>query len=246
MTVVILTATVTPNSLKQLRIVDPAERLRQYRLSIKAWSLLPQDVVSQLIVVETSGADGAELLGEVPANRRSNVTVHSYSPSPGEIRLGKGAMEWGAIRHVLTSEPEIESTATIYKATGRLRLANAARIVEPVPETACRVRMMADRSWADTRLMGASRQIWEGTILPASNQVDDEAGSYIERACAAELSYAAALGRTSILRFARKPLFIGASGSNGRRYTSRGGHIVDGPRQLMEAALARVASRKQV
>lgn len=241
MNTILLTVAVTPNVLSRVVVDQPLVRLHHYREAISAWASATERIGFSLAVVETTGALASEV---VPESARGRTTFLSYAPS-GDRRLrGKGAAEFGAIAHAI-QVLGLPDSATLYKCTGRLVLVNADRLLTPVADRTVRVRGTLDRSWFDTRLLGAQVSVWQDTLLNAGARADDTKGLFLERTVAAVVSSEAALGRLSIETFRERPRFEGSSGSTGVRYTRRFARlraIFDAP---LEAGLRRLAASKQ-
>ena len=245
-TVILLTATVTPNVSSRLSVINPDLRLSQYQQALLSWQDALDPRLFELAVVETSGASESDLLAALSAKDRSRVRVLRHLPTASQIERGKGAIELAAVFSAIDSMPDLVAGSTLYKSTGRLNLLNSARILSPLRPATVRVRMTADRSWADTRIFGADLATWKMVFGGVDFQVDDRSNRYLEKVVASRVSSAAALGDLQLSRFPRRPVFSGVSGSTGARYSSQSaiarGLIFD----PIEGALARIASKKQV
>ncbi|MBF4584901.1 hypothetical protein [Curtobacterium sp. VKM Ac-2887] len=242
---VLLTATVRPNTTMYLVQHDPAARLEQYRRAISSWATQLEATSFDLTVVETSGATATELLSAVDPRLRSRIRTIQYDPSESDASRGKGRLEADAIACGVAAIEDSDPDQSIYKSTGRLVLRNARRLVRPIPLDAVRVRMTLDRSFADTRFVGAHAQVWRTILLADTAAVDEEAGIYLEHVLAGAVARAAALQQIRIERFPERPHFVGQSGSTGRRYRRGLTSALPTLPLLAERGLARLASRKQ-
>lgn len=243
---ILLTAAVTPNVSGRVALADPALRLRQYQEAIAEWSGCAGRLGLRLAVVETTGAHPEDLLRQVQEDAARFITVVPFEPSTEQAKRGKGAVELAALRSAVEESDLVRPEDTLYKCTGRLTLTNAAKILTPVRAGAVKVRMSLDRSWADTRLVGARAETWAEHIFPGVELVDDAAGRYLERVLAARLAAASALGAIVIERFSARPLLSGESGSTGRQYPTRTSWLKDQVLRPVEMLLSDIASRKQV
>lgn len=243
---VLLTATVRPNTTMYLVQHDPDARLEQYRHAISTWATQLDGTSFDLTVVETSGATTTELLSSVDPRLRRRILVIQYDPSASDASRGKGRLEADAIGHGIAAiERDSGTDQSIYKSTGRLVLRNARRLVLPIPHDAVRVRMTLDRSFADTRFIGADAQTWRRVLLADTAAIDEQAGIFFEHVLAGAVARSAALQQTRIERFQERPEFAGQSGSTGRRYRRALTSAVPALSFLAERGLARLASRKQ-
>ncbi|MGN7190383.1 hypothetical protein [Curtobacterium sp. MCBA15_004] len=244
---VLLTAAVTPNTQLHVAQSDPAVRLEQYKIAIARWVDLVRSSKAELVVVETSGVDPDEILTLVPGPLRPGVRVMTYQAPPPINDVGKGPMEVDAIRRGLAAVAlECGEDRTVYKATGRLVLANAARLVRRLEPHEVAVRMTVDRSFADTRFLGASVAVWRDVLLADVGHIDERAGVFLEHVVAGSVARASAIGVVDIARFPERPVFAGQSGSTGKVYDGRAVRVAEGLRRRGESLLASFAGRKQV
>jgi hypothetical protein len=241
-----LTAAVSPNVSGRVALADPAIRLRQYQIAISEWSRSTLQLGFRLAVVETTGASPKDLLQDVGEKRARRISVVSFEPSAVQAERGKGAVELAAIRAAVEDAELVAPNDTLYKCTGRLIVRNAGRILTPLRTGAVKVRMTLDRSWADTRLVGATAQTWSEHIFPDIDLVDDARGRYLERVLAARLASASTLGSVSIEQFSGRPLLSGVSGSTGKSYLARTSWLKDRALRPFETLLSGIASKKQV
>jgi hypothetical protein len=172
-TVVLLTATVTPNVASRLSVTDPDVRLSQYQQALLSWQDALDPRFFEMAVVETSGAAESDLLAALSAKDRPTVRVLRHLPTASQIERGKGAIELAAVLSAIDSMPDLLAESTLYKSTGRLPLVNSARIVSPLLPATVRVRMTADRSWADTRIFGADIATWQRVFREIDLQVGE-------------------------------------------------------------------------
>jgi hypothetical protein len=242
MTAVILTAAVTPSVTDHLVVADPDVRRRQYRASIERWAEAAQDHNFSLAVVETSGASERSLTEGLRA--RPSILFRSYTPSDDEVRRGKGAIEMAALLSVVADNPWDPEEA-VYKCTGRLFVSNAARVVAPLPDSSLRARMTLNRSWIDTRLLGASPSVWRDVIGPAGREVDDNDERPIERQLGIHTSPRLAAGTLTWSRFPERPFFEGVSGTSGQAYSGVRSRLSNVVLSRLEDQLVRLAARKQ-
>lgn len=215
---ILLTATVRPNLTEKLAVVDPSVRLAQYQQALRSWTEAARTLDARIVVVETSGCDRATFLGGLGPGEQGRIDYVEYTPSERVVARGIGYIEWAAIRHALDSVP-LAPTDTVYKVTGRLRVANARQVFDRLGPRAVRLRSRIDGSHCDTRVVGASVAVWRAVLLPAAEDVDYARRIEIEHTVAARTALARTLGRVTVSPFPRRPLFIGQSGTNGSVYS---------------------------
>jgi len=242
---VLLTATVTPNAPSLSgTLSDAGERLHQYRRSVRRWADAARLYGFNLAVVETSGSSEPELFRDVAKRDRSAIQFVPYSPLPGLVARGKGAAELGAVQDALRRLEGLTDVSTVYKVTGRLVLENC-NILDSLSPNGLRVRMTLDRSFADTRVLGASCTVWRDLLQDSDEVMNDENGVFLEHFIAGRASYGAAVGQISLSRFPRRPILTGQSGATGIRYSAAKGRMRATALTWAEGKLAALAALKQ-
>lgn len=240
---ILLTAAVTPNAAflgartaYPLTIADPGVRAGQYRKALAAWVQIAASRDAKVAVVETSGASPDSLT----AGLATSVTVVSYDPDADLLTHGKGAVEAAAIDHALGSLG-LDDADTLYKVTGRLGVANAARIVRPLRTPLVRVRRSLDRRFVDTRFLGATVGSWRTVLSDMATEVDDDGGRMLEYVVGHRLIEAEWNDQVRVERFPRVPRFVGVSGTTGSDYGRWWDRALPEPAQRkMEGALKKL------
>ncbi|MCM3521966.1 hypothetical protein [Curtobacterium sp. P97] len=243
---VLMTATVQPNTNIFVSQSDPEMRMRQYQEAIAAMRTGISKSVD-LVIVETSGADPSSLTALLSPAGRTATRVINFDATESDPERGKGRVEADALRHAIRIVRDQKGAlATVHKVTGRLIVANAARIFAALPGPIVRVRSTLDRTFVDTRVISARAQEWESVVLRDSAFIDESSGVYLEHTVAASLAHAAALKQIRLERFPARPRIWGQSGSTGGTYSGGPNSAVSGAWGWIERQLAEVASRKQV
>lgn len=245
--IVLLTATVTPNGNFGIVAASPDRRREQYRRAVAHWASSLRGSPFTLAIVETSGEPADSLTRLVAVGSSATVEVHAFAPTASLVARGKGAIEAAAIQHVLEPRDEpVDGSATLYKATGRLRLLNAGACLELLAPATVRVRMALDRTYADTRLLGARASVWRTCLEGMAEEVDDDAGVFLEHVVASRIASRAALSTIAVSRFPVRPVLAGESGTSGARYSPLRQFASGRLLHPLESALVRLAGRKQV
>jgi len=243
--VVLLTATVSPNSPRLAGVVaDESERRSQYIESIRVWSRASEQFGFRLAVVETSGESRESLLRLVDGAPERIQTV-TFLPDDRTVSRGKGAAELAAVQFALGQLTACTDETAVYKVTGRLMLRNPEIIRHLEPDDVL-VRMTLDRSFADTRILGASKRVWMGLFADTGVDLDDDSGLFLEHFIAGQVARASALKQVRLQRFSSRPEFIGTSGQSGLSYDTRRPRIWRRLGRIGEDFLSWLGSRKQV
>ncbi len=229
---VVLTAAVTPTVTHGVTVADPDERAREYAASLTRWAGTARRLGLRLVVVETTGAPREALW---PAGVEGRHL--SFVADPADSARGKGAVEAAAIDHALAHAPELRD-GTAYKCTGRLWVANAVDLLAPLPPGTARIRRTLDWTWVDSRLVGASVDLWRDALAGMGREVDDREGRYVEHVMADRLRRTWATGGAAVERLGRRPVYVGRSGSTGIDYRSPRERLKGVLMQPLESMLA--------
>lgn len=211
---VILTATVTPQSGSNVTLTEPAKRRAQYQKSAFIWLAQARKLNFDVLIAENS-AD--QLQTWIPTGARGlECTAASSAPR------GKGASEADILRQVFFSDSfSLQRRPWVAKCTGRLTVANLSSILPHSGNYTSFVtcRTAPNLSEVDARFVIASPVVWQEHLLAFAEDINDCMGHYLEHALASGLISALAAG-VSYLPFRRVPRFRGSSGTSGLKYDS--------------------------
>lgn len=222
-------------------LTDPAHRTAQYAAAIARWRDLRAAEIS-LHVMDCSGVPIDEVrtsLGQLA----KGLAITSYSPSLDVISRGKGAIEASAMDDLMCSGAVPDNT-TVFKATGRLTIANATRLLRPVSVETVVARRRADYSWVDTRFIGFRPHTWRSTFSGMAKEVDDARGVYVEHIAGYRLLRGISTHEVQWRPFEERPRFAGSSGTTGERYRPMPTAVMGTVMRPLEAALRVAAGRK--
>lgn len=217
----VLTATVTPQVTQQLVLVDNAVRRQQYVASFRRWASLASKHGFGLTVVENSGED-LNRLAQLAWNEIPSFVqlLRAPEPEPTFAAKGKGAVEGQMLDFAVSNLPHNGDLEMLYKCTGRLYVPNfyAAAIADN--KGSCFVvEIPRHRSnWFDSRIFGATRDVWESQLLGLGRCVDDPHGVNLEHILAGLAIKLSEGNDISVWNFRAKPVFRGQSGTTGRTY----------------------------
>jgi hypothetical protein len=169
----LLTATISPPvGVPALERVDPADRRSDYERALDFYLRLPTPVVDRLVFAENSASDLGSLERIVEArNRGKEVELLTFEGNThpvehgrmvGELRLIETALERSRLLSALDDDE------LFWKATGRLRFTNIARLIATTPAGAA---LYADfrrfpRSWVDTRVFASTPHAFRELFAP--------------------------------------------------------------------------------
>lgn len=221
--VVLLTAAVNPSPAVPFTALDQTQRLSLYLGAFAGWRRITAESGMRLCIVETTGAS-AELLQLTPQERELFV---AHRPDPQLEPLGKGALESSALDAGMTFVSQtLGADSTVHKITGKLRVPNWRKVLQPVASNSLRIRRSMDRSTCDTRVFTTTPASWLTHFSRISDDTNDPAGVYFEHV----VGYRSVIAEFNdpgfhVERFSTPPKIIGVSGSDGIAY---GGFTKDG------------------
>lgn len=238
---VLLTAAIRPDPRFRVALADADRRLGQYVASLRAWLSFAEDTGAVVIVVETS--QSADILSSAGLVESGRLEIVEWSPAASAVERGKGAVEAGAIDHVVGLLADRRVT-TLTKVTGRLRLANPRAVLSELAPNSAMVRRTLDRRFADTRLIHAALDVWGNVLGEMANEVDEADRVYLEHVVALRLIRAEYERGTAVLRFPQRPRFLGQSGTSGANYGGAGSGIRARVMQRLEDVVQRLAAKQ--
>ncbi len=244
MTVVLLTATITPHVEGHIVVTDSRVRAAQYAAALAWWSAMSARYRFDLVLAENSGYDLVDLVRQAGVDRSRVTLLSSEAPPPDAVSRGKGAAEASIIAagiDVLASRPGSE---VVYKCTGRLwvknfpsclpgRLQSHRLLIADIPR--------GPFDWVDSRLVGASLELWRSSLRGLGSDSDDRVGINFEHRLATVMRRLAVEGTGVVANFAEKPWFIGQSGTTGAQY---GAGVSEWTRHVLLRPLDRLRRRR--
>ncbi len=152
---------------------DPVTRLLDYRASLYLW--LASGIFSDVEYLDGSGTSVVDAtLESVASYRGIRLSETLLDVSATVRRFGKGRGEALLLRDAIT-----RSEGTFFKATGRLFVVNADRLVGEVERG--RRAFFMDHGTVDTRFFGVDTEWFRAHLDPLVEQIDDASPSnYIE------------------------------------------------------------------
>jgi hypothetical protein len=217
--VVLLTATIFPEDMPFLKRADPVVREADYRWALKGW--LDGTGYDTLIFCENSGASLNHLEEYArQVNRHKHRVIFLSAPkSPGARELGKGYGEMEIIQYALDNVPTIDPRQLIVKVTGRLRAANATRLLRRLElmqgDIFCSLR--AKLTQADSRLFAITSECAREHFFPRKSDISDHKARYIEHALG-DAVHSTILGGGTWSPLPCSPLLFGHHGTSGERF----------------------------
>ncbi|YAL84101.1 hypothetical protein ACMYYO_04630 [Dermacoccaceae bacterium W4C1] len=237
---VLLTAAITPAPGVEVALADPQDRLRQYREALSFWCGVAAYRDLDIWVVETSGADPQLLLSQLGLAESAKVTFRSAPAQQASAALGKGAIEADAVDTVIRELAAEGAGRSVYKVTGRLQVRNPGTVLTELSDGHAVARRTLDRSYCDTRFVGATVAVWHTWLSDMGPQVDDGAGRYLEHVVASRLA-AAEFAGVVVDRFSRRPQLHGVSATRGESVANWRHRLVDTVDPLAPRMLGRLA-----
>jgi hypothetical protein len=213
---IVLTATIDPGATPFLAIRDPAERLADYRRSLRSWLASP--VPHPVVMCENSGADLTQL--EVTADESAQARDFELLGFEGNTvaqSRGKGAGELEILKYVLAESRIARDADLLLKVSGRYYVANIRPLLRRTfalgpADSYVDLWWYLKTSYSDCFL--ATPKFLNAHLLPRANDINDSAGSYLEHSLASAVMACVADGGRW-LPLGSAPHLVGSSGTHG-------------------------------
>lgn len=200
METLLLTATVDPGPTPVLRLRDPRERLVHYVASLLAWS--KDGPFDQIVICENSG--NGRLFEGLRGSISRKLEIITFPGNEESWTFGKGRGEGRILEKAFTESEAIRESDYVWKATGRIFVQNAARL-------------MALHRWdpnvidhGDTRYFKVSVPFFKERMIHLYRDVNDHKGVSIE------VAYRRALEKeSSVVPFLEPKDYIGQDAGSG-------------------------------
>lgn len=121
--VILLTATITPNSFDTLALTNPEDRRKQY---IDALNFYLQHTDYSLVFVENSG----ESLRTYFTSDKNRIEFITFTSLPLPVDKGKGYKELEIMNFALSHSESFKQAYAIVKVTGRLKVLNIKKVID--------------------------------------------------------------------------------------------------------------------
>lgn len=206
----LLTGTIAPPHVPNLKRSIPAERENDYLKAIEQWLKLGYRVV----FVENSGYESKQIAALTESHELEFLQFQTQ-----KSHLGKGAGEAEILEYAFARSAVLRESETVLKVTGRYFVGNARSIVEAAP--------VGDSIWvsailkqyltfADSRFFIFRNEFYSHYLKAALAQVDETAGIYFEHGLARAIHACLADGH-SWRPLPEYPVFEGYYGTENTR-----------------------------
>jgi len=236
--VLLIPATVRPNTDRVLAVTDPATRLAQLLGSTRRWLSVLDPARTRVLVTENSGADlsGLERLG-----RAWSPDCFSVLPTPEAVPTARGGKSSGEARMVQAAVAELAREGLppetpVVKCTGRLYVANHTSYGPLSGDL--RVALRSELLYADSRYWTVRLGVLREHFADLDDDVDEAGGTDMENVFARR-SLAAIGAGARWERWPRLPRVEGISGSGGQPYHDTRGLFRLAVHELVRTAAAR-------
>lgn len=216
----LLTGTIVVSQhMKQVSLVDAAERKKQYLDCIR-W-LIEQRFFKRIIFCENSGYAGEDFESVRKLAEKHGISFEYLSFTADEketIKHGKGYGEAKIIEYVMDHSQLIHCGEYFFKLTGRLKICNLGRILRKQQlkkENIYINRFFRHKThYADTRAFFMPVAVYESFFRMCYLKCDDASGMYLERVFFDTIKQQGLPAKNTVSAFD----YIGMSGSSGAVY----------------------------
>lgn len=214
----IITGTIRPTGqMRQLKLRDESERLKQYEESIRFF--LESGAFTKLVFCENSnyGTEKLSYLTDIARKKGTELELLSFQGDNEKACLyGKGYGEGEILSHVFTQSRLVLGEPFFIKVTGRLRVENIKDIVARIKQDNIyfNIPNRTRRDIYDTRMYGMPAALFKELFLNAYPKVRDDEGRILEKVYTRVLLE----NNIKVTNFPRYPRIVGVSGTGGLVY----------------------------
>ncbi|HVT87575.1 MAG TPA: hypothetical protein VHD56_01875 [Tepidisphaeraceae bacterium] len=223
--VLVLTATINPKGMIDLKLHDIDQRRSQYLQALRFWLHLHDDQVRSIVFAENSGSDLTSFQNIVDSENPHGKSVELISLNQNDFprQLGKGYGEFMLLDSVLQQSKALATAEHFIKITGRLVVTNLPKMIRCLParyDLVCDAFLVSsdpNGGRIDSRLMFVSRSFYERAVLGAFHRMNDSVGIFAEH-----VFFELMQEQRDTALFTRLPIeprWRGVSGSTGADYT---------------------------
>lgn len=215
----IITGTIRPTGqMRQLKLRDESERLRQYEESIRFF--LESRAFTKLVFCENSnyGVEKLSYLTDIARKNGTELELLSFQGDNEKACLyGKGYGEGEILSHVFAQSRLALGEPFFIKVTGRLRVENIKNITDRMKQekTYFNIPNRTRRDIYDTRMYGMPTDLFRESFQNAYQRVRDDEGWILEKVYTRVLLE----NNIKVSNFPRYPRIVGVSGTGGLVYS---------------------------
>lgn len=220
---IVLTCTIKPTSITQIKRFEPELRLADYTNSINSWLKFVSKRKYDLLIIENS--DSVDLLRKFESNQ--NFSIMSVKKDSRSVNEGISGGEFEMLKLGLKDEI-LDKYEIIWKVTGRNYVSNAEKVLKfDYDSNLMCERNFSPRHSCDSRVFGMKRDSWKEFLsLNPTFRNDKQFNSaphifdsmeHLLTIFATNLEFSG--GRQTALR--NSPIIVGSSGSTNKEIMSR-------------------------
>ena len=207
----LLTACVDPGSTPYLKHRDVAARLAEYEASMARW--IDESDFDDIVFCENSGYEhGYDALRDRAASRGKRLEILVFKGNDEAQLFGKGYGEGRIIEYALEHSSLLAGEGSFYKATGRIFVRNANRILAHDARKPSAFILFTSWKYVDTRFFKAEKEFYRRALMDAYKEVRDSEKISIERV------FRERLRGSRIPPLSEYPDILGLCASSGERY----------------------------
>lgn len=209
----LLTATISPKNVPNLKLVDPVQREDQYNKAINKWCKLGYS----LVFCENSNFKSSKIEETL---KLSNIR-HEYIKFETKIsEFGKGHGEAEIFKYAFEHSDILRASETICKVTGRYFVRNANSILRNATlnrNVWVSCNLTNNLRWADSRFFLFKNEFYARYLLSAFEKLNEHSGIYFEHVLAKGIHRCIADNNGWML-LNEYPQYEGVSGTRNTKY----------------------------
>jgi len=207
---ILLTATIAPYNVPNLKRVDKEQRENDYIEAIKFYVQFNLPIV----FCENSNTK-SEMILDVLNN--SNIKFEYLTFKSKKSIEGKGKGESEIICHAFLHSNIIKTCDNIIKITGRYKIKNFLKQIKNIKTNSIYVNITNNLNYSDSRFFILNKKFYDDYFSVNFKRIDEEKGVYIEHVLlSSTLSYVSDFNEWNLLN--QKTIYEGFYGTDNRKY----------------------------
>lgn len=207
---ILLTATITPFNVPNLKRIDKEQREHDYIEAVKFYLQFNLPIV----FCENSNTKSESILKLL----NNSETKFEYLTFNSKMSIeGKGKGEAEIISHAFLNSNIIKNSDNIIKITGRYKIRNFLKQLKNIHKNTIYVNITQNLSYSDSRFFIINRNFYDRYFSVSFNKIDEKKDIFMEHALlCATLNYLADFNQWNLLN--EKSIYDGVYGTDNTNY----------------------------
>jgi len=209
---ILLTATITPNNVPNLKRIDKEQREDDYIEAVKFYLQFNLPIV----FCENSNTKSKRILEIL----KTSKTKFEYLTFVSKMSIeGKGKGEAEILTYAFLNSDIIKNSTNIVKITGRYKVRNFLKQIKNIHKDSIYVNVTTNLCYADSRFFILNNFFYDNYYAISLKKIDENKGVFMEHVLlSATLNYIADFNKWSLLN--EKSIYDGVYGTDNTKYSN--------------------------